>query len=106
MKIGIIIYSKDPETAWNGFRFATFCAKQGDEAQVFLLDSGVESEYIEDEKFNVVEEIKIFAGNGGKIWVCGTCLGKRNWDMPRFGEKASLANLYEVVAKTDKVVSF
>ena len=106
MKLGVIIYSKDPETAWNAFRFATFARKQGDDVEVFLIDSGVETEYIEDEKFNVVEELKLFMEIGGKLWVCGTCLGKRNWDTPRFGEKASLGILYEMVAKDDRVVSF
>jgi len=30
MKLGIIIYSNDPETVWNAFRLGSFAAKAGE----------------------------------------------------------------------------
>ena len=42
MKLGIVIYSNDPETVWNAFRFGNFSRKQGDEVKIFLLAKGVE----------------------------------------------------------------
>jgi len=106
MKIGVIIYSKDPETVWNAFRFAIYSMKQGDEVKIFLIASGVEAEHIDNEKFNVQEELDNFLKINGELFVCGTCLNKRGWDMPRFGKRASLAHLHEIVADGDRVVSF
>ena len=44
MKIGIIIYSNDPETVWNAFRYANFAIKEGNEVKVFLTGKGVKAE--------------------------------------------------------------
>ena len=44
MKLAIVIYSNDPETVWNAFRFGVFARKQGDAVSVFLLGKGVEAE--------------------------------------------------------------
>lgn len=41
MKLGICIYSNDPESVWNAFRFANYSIKQfQDEVRVFLLGKG------------------------------------------------------------------
>lgn len=45
MKLGLVIYSNDPEPVWNAFRFGNHAIKQHqDEVQVFLLGKGVEAE--------------------------------------------------------------
>ena len=41
MKIGMIIYSNDPETVWNAFRFGNFAIGEGDSVKVFLLAKGL-----------------------------------------------------------------
>jgi len=51
MKIGIIIYSNDPETVWNAFRFGNFALKENDEVKIFLLANEVECESITTDKF-------------------------------------------------------
>lgn len=55
MKLGIILYSADAETAWNAFRFGNFALKRGDATGVFLLGKGVECESLDTEKFKVTE---------------------------------------------------
>ena len=40
MKLGIVIYSNDPETVWNAFRFGNFSLKEEDEVKVFLIGEG------------------------------------------------------------------
>lgn len=40
MKIGVILTSNDPETAWNALRFAVHCRKQGEAVRVFLTGRG------------------------------------------------------------------
>jgi uncharacterized protein involved in oxidation of intracellular sulfur len=37
MNIGIVLYSDDPETVWNAFRFGNFALKKGDAIKVFLM---------------------------------------------------------------------
>ena len=37
MKVGIVIYSKDPETVWNAFRFGNVTLKEGDEKKSYLV---------------------------------------------------------------------
>jgi uncharacterized protein involved in oxidation of intracellular sulfur len=44
MKIGIIIFSSDPETVWNAFRYGNFALTEKDKVKVFLIGKGVEAE--------------------------------------------------------------
>jgi uncharacterized protein involved in oxidation of intracellular sulfur len=74
MKIGIVIHSNDPETVWNAFRFGAFAQKAGDQATVFLLGKGVESESLDTDDFKVTEQMCSFLAGDGKILACGTCL--------------------------------
>ncbi len=78
MKLGICIYSNDPETVWNAFRFGNYSIKHfGDEAQVFLLGKGVEAETLDTETFKITEQMKTLVEAGGAIKACGTCLKLR-----------------------------
>ena len=78
MKLGIVIDSKDAETVWNAFRLGVFSLKKKDKVKAFLIAKGVECEKIVDDKFNVLEQMKLFVNNGGEILACGTCLKIRN----------------------------
>ena len=60
MKIGIIIYSNDPETVWNAFRYGNFALKEGAEMKVFLTGKGVEAESIGTEQFPVSQQMNDF----------------------------------------------
>ena len=68
MNIGIVIYSEDPETVCNAFRFGNFALKKGDKTKVFLMGKGVECESLNTDKFNVTEQIRSFIDNGGKTF--------------------------------------
>ena len=104
MKLGIVISSNDAETVWNAFRFANFALNSGDEVRIFLIGKGVECEKIEDEKFNVREQMEIFVNNGGKIYACGTCLKIREMDSAC--PVSTLKDLYEIVKWSDKLLTF
>lgn len=78
MKIGLVIYSNDPETVWNAFRLGNFALKQGDTVKAFLLARGVESESLDTKQFKVTEQMESFVGQGGHIFACGTCLKIRH----------------------------
>jgi len=108
MKLGIVIYSNDSETVWNAFRLGNFALNEKDEVKVFLLAKGVEceTETIGTEKFDVKKEMQSFYDNGGKIFACGTCLKIRNSQGSEVCPLSTMKDLYEIVTKCDRVVSF
>ena len=106
MKVGVVVYSDDPETVWNAFRYANFAQALKDEVTVFLLGRGVESDIVGTEKFNVAEQIECFVLDGGTVYACGTCL-KIHGKEPALGFiVATMNELYEIIRDSDRVVSF
>ena len=57
MKIGIILETKEPEKAWNAFRFGVTAKKLGHEVKLFLMGEVVECEGLRNEKYNVDEQL-------------------------------------------------
>ena len=106
MKIGIVIYSNDPETVWNAFRFGNFAFQEKDQVKVFLLAKGVECESIDTEKFKVKEQMQSFVEKGGKILACGTCLKIRELESSELCPLSTMKDLYEIVKESDKIVTF
>jgi uncharacterized protein involved in oxidation of intracellular sulfur len=105
MNLGIIIYSTDSESVWNAFRLGVFSLKQGDKVKAFLLAKGVESEKLSDEKFNVLQQMQLFASEGGEILACGTCLKIRDQEGSELCPISTMKDLYEIIKNSDKVVS-
>ncbi|RMG05223.1 MAG: sulfur reduction protein DsrE [Nitrospirae bacterium] len=105
MKLGIVIYSKEPETVWNAFRFANFSTKQGDTVRVFLLGGGVEAVNIDDERFNVKEQIEAFVSSGGEVLSCGTCLQIRKQDAPPLSPVSTLEESHEIVQASERILT-
>lgn len=106
MKLGIVIYSNDPETVWNAFRLGAFALTEGDHVRAFLLGKGVEAESLESEKFKVTAQMKAFTHSGGKILACGTCLKIRQSQGTEMCPVSTMADLYDLISDSDKVVSF
>lgn len=106
MKIGIVIYSTDAETVWNGFRFGVFGLKQGDQVKAFLMAKGVECEKLNTEQFNVTEQMQSFVDNGGQIQACGTCLKLRHSEGSELCPLSTMKDLYDIVKESDRVVTF
>lgn len=106
MRLGIVIYSDDPETVWNAFRLGNFALQKGDEVKVFLLAKGVESESLNSEKFKVIDQMEEFISKSGKIYACGTCLKIRNSNGTSLCPLSTMKDLYELIKGADKVISF
>jgi uncharacterized protein involved in oxidation of intracellular sulfur len=106
MKLGIILYSADAETAWNAFRFGNYALKRGDATGVFLLGKGVECESLDTEKFKVTEQMRHFVDAGGKIFACGTCLKVRRSQGSDLCPLSTMEDLHNLVRESDKVVTF
>ena len=106
MKIGMVIYSNDPETVWNAFRFGNFAIGEGDSVKVFLLAKGVESESLNTDKFKVTDMIKRFVENGGKIFACGTCLTIRKKEGSEMCPLSTMQDMYDIIKWSNKVITF
>ncbi|MDI6744121.1 MAG: DsrE family protein [Thermodesulfovibrionales bacterium] len=106
MKTGIIIYSNDPETAWNAFRYGNFAIKEGDEVKVFLTGKGVEAESIDTEKFSVTQQMKDFVNAGGRIFACGTCLKVRNAVASDICPLSTMKDMHAIVKESDRILTF
>jgi uncharacterized protein involved in oxidation of intracellular sulfur len=106
MKVGIVVYSSDAETAWNVFRFGSLALRQGDAVRVFLLGKGVELESLQTEQFSAKEHMQSFVAAGGAILACGTCLKLRHSSGTEPCPLSTLQDLYEIVRDSDRVISF
>ena len=106
MKLGIVIYSNDPETVWNAFRFGNFALAMDDEVTVFLLGKGVEFESLDRDVFKVTEQLPTFINSRGKIFACGTCLEIHGLEPSEIYSVATLKDIHEIVKESDKIVTF
>jgi len=106
VKLGIIIYSNDPESVWNAFRLGNYAIKEGDQVKAFLSGKGVESESIDTEAFNVTEQMRAFVEGGGAVFACGNCLKIRRSTGTETCPLSTLPDLYEIVKECDKIVTF
>lgn len=105
MKLGIIIYSSDPETVWNAMRLGLLALSCGDEVNIFLLARGVESDSINSEKFPVADKMEEFVKGGGEILSCGTCLSLRDRVVSPLCQTGTMGTLYDMISSSDKVIS-
>ena len=106
MKIGIIISQIEAETVWNAFRFGNYSLDKNHEVKVFLIGKGVECEEIDDEQFNVKEQMEDFLDNGGEIFACGTCLISRHREGSPVCPLSTMQDLMNIVEESDRIVSF
>lgn len=105
MKLGIVIYSDIPEEVFNAFRLGNFALDKGDEVKVFLLAKGVEAEQLPCDKFDVVGQMRQFVDAKGEILACGTCLTIRKSEGSDMCPLSTMADLYALIAESDKLLS-
>lgn len=72
MKLGVVLNSKDPETAFNALRFGVTALASKHDVKLFLLGSGVELESIESGEFDIKKHFNSFLDFDGEILTCGT----------------------------------
>ena len=105
MKLGIVIYSADPEEVWNAFRLGVFALGEGDSVRVFLLARGVEAEGLDTDRLSVTEQMNAFVSAGGQIQACGTCLKIRNAKESELCPLSTMKDLHELVRDSDRVLT-
>lgn len=106
MKLGIVLSTTEPETVFNALRLGNYAIGQGDSVRVFLLGKGVELDTIEDEKFNVRQQVESLLQAGGMIQACGACLKLRKSNESELCPLSTMKDLYEIVRDSDQVVTF
>lgn len=106
MKLGIILQTNDPESAWNGLRFANIALTQGHEVRVFLMSAGVEVESITHPKYNASAQLQNFIANQGTVLACGTCIQGRNQAESESCPISTMLDCLNMVEWADKVVTF
>ncbi len=106
MKLGIIIYSDEPETVWNVFRLGNFTLANRNAIKIFLLGQGVECESIDTDKFKITEQMQTFVNGGGEILACGTCLEIRQSNGSELCPLSTMKDLYKIVKESDKIITF
>ncbi|MDO8640943.1 MAG: DsrE family protein [Nitrosarchaeum sp.] len=105
MKIGIIISQTDSETVWNALRFANTAILEDHQVKIFLLGKGVEIESIENDKFNVKEQLDRIKQLGGQMLACGTCIKTRNMQF-EVCPISTMKDMLKLVIESDKVLTF
>ncbi|MBL18035.1 MAG: sulfur reduction protein DsrE [Crocinitomicaceae bacterium] len=106
MKLGIVIYSDHPETVWNAFRLANFSLNKNDTVNVFLMAKGVEAESLSNNQFDIKEQMNNFINSKGILYACGTCIKIRNKQSTELCPLSTMADLYEIINSSDKIISF
>jgi len=106
MKIGIVLGTNEPEVVWNAFRFGVRALTANHTVKVFLMNSGVELEAIQDPRFNVQEQVIQFTKKNGEILACGTCLKSRHKEGTAVCPLNTMDDLLTIVEESDKILSF
>lgn len=105
-QLGIVIYSDDEETVWNALRLANFSRSKGDTVMIFLLGKGIDGYQKDSPRFNIAEQAKAFVASGGQVLACASCVKLRGQEEVNTCTVSSLADLYEIIKRSEKVLCF
>lgn len=106
MKFGLVLSTKDAETAWNALRLGLAARDAGHEVRLFLLGAGVELEGIDDARFDVQGRLAAFAAAGGEVMACGTCLDVRGKEGSAVCPVSTMADLLALAEESDRLLTF
>ncbi|MGY3778733.1 DsrE/DsrF/TusD sulfur relay family protein [Isobaculum melis] len=106
MNFGIIIETKEPEKAWNGFRFASAAIRKNHQVKVFLMGEAVECEDIKNKQFDVPSEMTKFEELGGELLACGTCLKSRQLEETTACPISTMFDCVDMIEWADRTITF
>ena len=98
--------SKEPETVWNAFPYASATAAKGHRVSVFLLGPAVEIDDIPSDRFEVTKILKRFSDLGGETLSCGTCLRIRKMEASEACPMSTMDTLVRLTEEADRTVTF
>ena len=106
MRLGIVLCTNEPETAWNAFRFGLVSLKAGHQVKVFLMNNGVEADGIKGGKYDVKGQMESFVEGKGQILACGTCLKSRQKEGSNVCPVSTMQDLLRLVEESDRILTF
>lgn len=107
MKLAIILSTKHAETNWNALRLGNFALNKGDTVSLFLTGEGVEYDENTSSQFDIKKQVKQFLESGNaKIIACGTCMNLRERKDSKECPVGGIEDLYNLIVKSDKVITF
>jgi len=104
--IGIVISSGDAETVWNALRLGIAAQSKGDSVVIFVISKAVDIFMKDTSKFDIPKTSLQFLSKGGDIYTCATCAKMRHTENVEMCTITSIFDLYEIVKRSKKVVSF
>jgi len=111
--MGIIISSGDDETVWNALRLGIAAESKGDSVVVFVISKAVDV-FMNDAvrpkndstQFDIRKASIEFLTGGGDIYTCATCAKMRHTENVEMCTITSIFDLYEIVKRSKKVITF
>ena len=104
--IGIVISSGDAETVWNALRLGIAAQSKGDSVVVFVISKAVDVFLKDSSSFEIQKTSEQFLGKGGDIYTCATCAKMRHAENVQMCTITSIFDLYEIIKRSKKVVTF
>ena len=104
--IGIVISSGDAETVWNALRLGIAAQSKGDSVVIFVISKAVDVFMKDTSKFDIPKTSLQFVSKGGDIYACATCAKMRNTENVQMCTITSIYDLYEIIKRSKKVVTF
>lgn len=104
--IGIVISSGEAETVWNALRLGIAAESKGDSVVIFVISKAVDVFMNDTSKFEIAKTSEQFLSKGGDILTCATCAKMRHTDNVQMCTITSVYDLYEIIRRSKKVVSF
>jgi sulfur relay (sulfurtransferase) complex TusBCD TusD component (DsrE family) len=104
--MGIVISSGDAETVWNALRLGIAAQSKGDTVVIFVISKAVDVFMHDTTSFNIEKTSLQFRTNGGDIYTCATCAKIRHTEDVAMCTITSVYDLYEIVKRSKKVISF
>ena len=104
--IGIVISSGDAETVWNALRLGIAAQSKGDSVVIFVISKAVDVFMKDTSKFDIPKTSLQFLSKGGDIYTCATCAKMRHTENVEMCTITSIFDLYEIVKRSKKIVSF
>lgn len=107
MKVAVILSTNETEKVWNTLRLSNTFLCEGHEVSIFLMNSGVEAEFINHELFDIQNNWQLFLKQGGNVISCGTCLQFRTLtDKVSISKVGNLLDCATLIETADKVLNF
>lgn len=104
--LGIVISSGEAETVWNALRLGIAAQTKGDSVVVFVISKAVDVFLKDTSKFEIQKTSEQFLAKGGDIYTCATCAKMRHADNVEMCTITSIFDLYEIIKRSKKVVTF